>query len=207
MNRKKTIKQLKMLEKDSVKMRLAAEEWGSEWKTLVAIIMSARTRDETTIKVAEELFKRFPTVAALALASAAEVSAIIRPINFYRNKTKSVIGAAKALTERFGGKVPHEIEKLVTIPGVGRKTANVFLSEIGKDAIGVDTHVSYIAQKLGWSKNKNPRKIEEDLKKLFPQRYWRIINQTCVRFGKTYQSRKKKNEKLDNIKHASVSGT
>lgn len=200
MNRKKAIKQLKMLEKDSAKIRLAAEGWGSEWKTLVAIIISARTRDETTIKVAEKLFTKFPTFAALTTANAVEISAIIRPVNFFRNKTRNVIRAAKTLVERFGGKVPHDIDKLIIIPGVGRKTANVFLSEVGKDAIGVDTHVSYIAQKLGWSKNENPRKIEQDLSKLFPRKYWRAINQTCVRFGKTYQSRKKKDEELEKIK-------
>lgn len=199
MDSKKAIKQLKMLQKNAALMRLAAEGWGSEWKTLVAIIMSARTRDETTIKVAEKLFKKFPAVTVLANASANEVSAIIRPVNFFRNKTKNVIACARALAERYKGAPPHDLSKLIELPGVGRKTANVFLSEMGKDAIGVDTHVSYISQKLGWSKNKNPHKIEEDLKKLFPRKYWRRINRVCVRFGKTHMSRRIKNELLQQI--------
>lgn len=198
---KTAIKQLKQLQKlGGVKrMRLAAEEWPDEWQTLVAIIMSARTRDEVTVAVAEELFARYKTLPELAVADSKEVAAIIRPVNFYRNKTKSVIGAAKALVERFGGAVPHDIAELITIPGVGRKTANVFLSEVGKDAIGVDTHVSYISQKLGWTRHTNPHKIEKDLEELFPRRLWSIVNRTCVRFGKTHQSRARKNQLLERI--------
>ena len=98
-----------------------------------------------------------------------------------------------------GGKPPHDHGKLILLPGVGRKTANVFLSEYGADAIGVDTHVAYISKKLGWTKHKDPHKIEKDLERLFPRNYWRIINRTLVRFGKTYQSRKKKDEILDRI--------
>lgn len=201
MEQKTAIKQLKKLERmGGVKgMRLAAEEWPEEWQTLVSIIMSARTRDETTIKVAEKLFAKFKTPTALATARAADVSSIIRPVNFYRNKTKSIIALARVLVEDFSGAPPHDITKLVELPGVGRKTANVFLSEMGTDAIGVDTHVSYISQKLGWTKHRDPHKIEADLRNLFPQKYWRILNPTLVRFGKTHQSRARKNELLERI--------
>ncbi len=201
MESKSAIFQLEELEKRSgAPMRLAAEGWGSEWQILVAIIMSARTRDEVTIVVAEKLFAKYKTVVALASASATDVAKIIHPVNFFRNKTKSVVGAAKVLAENFGGIPPHEMEKLLAIPGVGRKTANVFLSEVGKDAVGVDTHVAYISQKLGWTAHTNPHKIEGDLKKLFPQNYWRRINTICVRFGKTHLSRRKKDELLAEIK-------
>src|SRR3989344_2353435 len=171
-NQKTAIRQLKELEKlGRVKtMRLAAEGWGNEWKTLLAILMSARTRDETTIRVAQKLFAGYKTASALGKARQEDVAVILRPVNFFRNKTKNVIGAARALTKHFGGRVPHDISQLVTIPGVGRKTANVFLSEFGHDAIGVDTHVSYISQKLRWTKHSNPHKIEKDLEELFLRR-------------------------------------
>ena len=100
------------------------------------------------------------------------------------------------LAEKFAGAPPHDILQLVTLPGVGRKTANVFVAEYGAPAIGVDTHVSYISQKLGWTKHKEPHKIESDLRKLFPKRYWQKLNRTLVRFGKTHMSRRKKDELL-----------
>ncbi len=205
MEKKQAMKQLSELQKKAREMRLAAEEWGSEWQTLIAILMSARTRDETTIKVAERLFKKYKTTATLATANATEVSAIIRSVNFFRNKTKSVIGCAKMLTKEFGGEVPRDIGTLMMLPGVGRKTANVFLSEVGKDAIGVDTHVSYISQKLGWTVYKDPRKIEEDLRNLFPRAEWSRVNRVCVRFGKTHQSRREKNAILEEIKNKKYS--
>jgi len=199
MNQKKAVSQLKMMQKGVREMRLAAEGWGSEWVTLIAILMSARTRDETTVKVAEKLFKIYPTVAALAAASAAEVAKIIRPVNFFQNKTKYVIACAQMLAEEFEGKPPRNLSQLILLPGVGRKTANVFLAEYGAPAIGVDTHVAYISQKLGWTKHRDPHKIENDLRKLFPQKHWRGLNATLVRFGKTHMSRRKKDELLRQI--------
>ena len=136
---------------------------------------------------------------ALAKAEPKEIAAIIRPVNFFQNKTKNIIGCAKALVEKYSGKPPHDLNKLIELPGVGRKTANVFLSEFGHDAIGVDTHVAYISQRIGWTKHSNPHKIEKDLEKLFPQKYWSRVNGACVRFGKTYQSRKTKGELLKKI--------
>ena len=121
-------------------------------------------------------------------------------MNFFRNKSKNVIACAKKIESDFKGKVPKTIESLISLPGVGRKTANVFLSEIGKPGIGVDTHVSYISQKLGWTKNKNPHKIEKDLKELFPEKYWSIVNSTLVRFGKTHTSRKQKDKILEEVR-------
>src|SRR3989344_4561783 len=104
------------------------------------------------------------------------------------------------LMKEYNGKVPLDFDKLVELSGVGRKTANVFLSEQGKDAIGVDTHINYISQKLGWTKNSKPEKIEEDLKKLFPKEYWSSLNPILVRFGQTNTNRKKKDEILEKIK-------
>ena len=194
------LKQLNELKKKSSKMRLAAEGWTEHWKLLIATIMSARTRDEVTIPIADILFKKYSSVGKLSKASLKDIQKVIKPVNFYKNKSKSVLNCAKALVKEHSGKVPLDFDKLIKLPGVGRKTANVFLSEVGYDAIGVDTHVSYISQKLGWTKHKDPKKIEEDLKKLFPKKYWKKVNSTLVRFGKTYTSRKKKSEILEWIK-------
>lgn len=194
------LKQMKELERNSAKMRLAAEKWASDFQTLIAIILSARTIDETTIKICTELFKRYPNAESLAKSRIEDVAKIIKPVNFYRNKTQNIIKCAKSIIKFSDGKIPKEIEELISLPGVGRKTANVFLSELGKPGIGVDTHVQYISQKLGWTKNSKPEKIEEDLKKLFSKENWNKVNSTLVRFGKTHRSRKNKDEILENIR-------
>src|SRR3989338_5163108 len=143
MDQKTAVRQLKELERlgRGKPMRLAGEGWRE----------AARTRDETTVFVAEELFSKYKTLSALAGAKPEEMSAIIGPVNFFQNKTKYVIALAKVLVERYKGVPPRDIQKLIELPGVGRKTANVFLSEYGADAIGVDTHVAYISQRLGWT--------------------------------------------------------
>ena len=187
--------------KQNVKgMRLAAEQWDNDFQTLISIILSARTRDEVTIEVCKKLFGKFPTANKLSKASLQEIETLIKPINFYRNKSKNILNCAKVIVSEFNSKIPKSIEELVKLLGVGRKTANVFLTEMGGLGIGVDTHVSYISQKLGWTKNKDAHKIEQDLKKLFPQKYWNNVNRTLVRFGKTHTSRKKKDELLNEIK-------
>lgn len=196
----RALKQLIELKKLSSPMRLAAESWKEPWQTLITTILSARTRDEITIPVADKLFKKYPAVKSLANAKLKDVQNVIRSINFYRNKSKSIVNCAKSLVENYNGKPPHDFDKLLELPGVGRKTANVFLSEMGKDAIGIDTHVFYISQKLGWTKNNIPKKIEEDLKRLFPRKYWKKINPILVRFGKTYTNGRKKDELLEKIK-------
>ncbi|MFH1325498.1 MAG: endonuclease III [archaeon] len=200
MNTQTAIKQLNLLSKNPREMRLAAESWNSDFKILIATILSARTRDEITIPTAEKLFEKYPTAEKLAKAKIESVKKIIRPVNFYQNKSKNIIACAKTLGCNYHGEVPSNLENLIKLPGVGRKTANVFLSEIGDSAIGVDTHVSYISQKLGWTNNKNPHKIEEDLKKLFPKKHWGKINQILVRFGKTHTSRKQKDKILEEIR-------
>ncbi len=200
MNQKKVLKQLNFMKKNSSKMRLAAEKWRSEWQILISIILSARTRDEKTIPVSKELFKKYSSPKRLADAKLKDVEKIIKPINFYRNKSKYIINCSKEIIKDYHGKVPNKIEELIKLPGVGRKTSNVFISEVGGDGIGVDTHVSYISQKLNWTKNKKPEKIEEDLKELFSKKYWNKVNSTLVRFGKTYTSKKKKDELIEEIK-------
>lgn len=191
MNRKKALRQLKELKKYGKPLRLAAEKWRKPWQSLISTALSARTKDETTIRVCNKLFRKYKRIEDLANAKIEEVQNIILPVNYYRTKAKHIVAAAKMIIEKFNKKLPLEIEKLVEIPGVGRKTANVFLSEMGEPAIGVDTHVAKISYRLGWTKNKNPKKIEEDLKELFPKEKWRIVNATLVRFGRTYSGKKR----------------
>lgn len=197
---KKALKQLEELRKQGHTMRLAAEEWSQPWQTLISIMLSARTRDETTIDVCNKLFKKYKTVKALSKASLKDIQKMIYSVNFYKNKSKSVFKCSKELVSKYNGRVPHDFDKLIELPGVGRKTANVFLSEQGKDHIGVDTHVDYIAHYLKWTKGKNQEQVENDLKRLFPRKYWGVLNRTLVRFGKTHMSKRKKNELLNKIK-------
>lgn len=194
------IKQLKVLQKDVKTMRLAAESWKTPFQTLISTIMSARTRDEVTIPIASNLFKKYPSPNNLATAKIGDIEKIIKPVNFYKNKAKNIIHCAKIIVRLHGGKVPKNMDELVKLPGVGRKTANVFLSEYDEPGLAVDTHVFYISRYLEWSKQKNPHKVESDLKSLFPKNYWNKINSTLVRFGKTHTSKNKKDKLLDEIK-------
>jgi len=200
MNEKKALKQLEFMKKNSSNMRLAAEKWKNDYEILISTILSARTRDETTIPVAEKLFKKYPNARKLGSAKLSDIKKIIRPVNFYQNKSKNIIACAKSINKNHKNQVPVKIDELVKLSGVGRKTANVFLSEIGHKGIGIDTHLSYVSRNLGWTKNKNPDKIEMDLKKLFSKRNWNKINSIAVRFGKTHTSRKEKDKLLDEIK-------
>jgi len=200
MNSSIAIKQLKELKKlisiHSEKPRLAAEGWEEEWQTLVAIMLSAQTRDTKTIEVCNELFKKYKTPKKLGEANIKAIENQIRSINYYKTKAKHIKETAQILSKI---KMPETIEELIKLPGVGRKTANVFLVEArNAAAIGVDTHLSFVSQYLKWSKNKNPYKIELDLQKLFPKSYWNKINYIVVSFGQLY-SRKKQKEILNKI--------
>jgi len=163
--------------------------------------LEARSLDETTIKYASILFEKYPNSEKLSKANTNDVEKIIKPINFYRNKSRNIINCAKKLVKEHKGDVPMQFKNLIELSGVGRKTANVFLSEYGYNAVGVDTHLAYISNYLGWTNNKNPHKIEEDLRELFPKSYWSKLNPITVKFGKKYTNRKEKNKLLDEIKN------
>jgi len=190
---------LAVLRKKGKNLRLAAE-WREPWKSLISTILSARTRDDKTIAVSNILYKKYGSVKKLAGGNFGDVSKIVRPINFYRNKTKNIIACAKALIDEHGGKVPKDFSKLVELPGVGRKTANVFLAHQGEAHIGIDTHVDYISHYLGWTKGKKQAEVEKDLEDIFPESMWREINYILVRFGQSYRSKKEKNNILDEVK-------
>ena len=190
MNSKKAVKQLKFIEKiiTGNPMRLAAE-WDEKWKVLISTILSSQTRDEKTIEVSNILYKEYPTAKKLADAPLKDIQRIIRPINFYRTKSKNIKTAASIISTKG---IPTKLDELMELPGVGRKVGNVYLAEAHKAAaIGVDTHLSRLSQKLGWTKNKDRHKIENDLKRLFPKKYWRSINYILVTFGRQHWTRKR----------------
>lgn len=187
---KKAVKQLRILEKYTSSLRLAAEGWSEPWKSLVSTMLSARTRDETTIKVCNELFSKYPSLQQFSKAKLLDIRKIIKPVNYYKTKSKNVLECSKIVVEKFNSRLPLDFDKLITLPGVGRKTANVFLSEMGKDAIGVDTHCLQLSNKLGWSKSSKPELVENDLKELFPKNIWKEVNPILVRFGRTFRGKK-----------------
>jgi endonuclease-3 len=157
----------------------------SPLELLIATILSAQCTDQRVNQVTPALFKRYPTARAYAEADPTELEAIIRPTGFYKNKAKSIIACAKALSDRFGGKVPSTMDDLVTLPGVGRKTANVILGACyGKPAIVVDTHVKRVAERLGFTKSQDPDRIEEDLQRLVPIEQWTSGSQRLLLHGR-----------------------
>jgi endonuclease III len=153
---------------------------------LVATILAAQTTDETVNKVTPALFAKYPTAAALAAARRTTLENEIRSTGFFRNKTKSVIGAAKKIVSDYGGRVPDTMAELVTLPGVARKTANIVLSSgFGKaEGIAVDTHVRRLSQRLGLSRQTDPDKIERDLLALVPRQHWLDFNYMLVNHGR-----------------------
>jgi endonuclease-3 len=165
----------------------------SEFQLLVAVILSAQTTDVGVNKVTPVLFDRYPTPLALAAADPAEVEEIVHPTGFFRNKTKSIIGAAQRIVAEFGGRVPDTMEDLLTLPGVARKTANIVLyNAFGKtEGIAVDTHVFRLAHRLGLSENDDPNKVERDLMALFPREEWGALTYRLIEHGRAVCSAKR----------------
>jgi len=158
---------------------------GNPDDSLLATIFSARTTDAQVLKMFPAFRRKFPTWKKLAAADVADIAKSINTIGLYRNKAKSVKALAQKILAEFDGKVPRTMEELVTLPGVGRKTASCILSQsFGIPAVAVDTHVFRIAHRLGWSKGKTPEKVEEDIKKIVPEKLWGDVNRTMVRFGR-----------------------
>lgn len=138
---------------------------------LVALILAAQARDDLVNKITPQLFQSHRTAADYAATALAKLEGEIGKINFYRNKAKSIHNCANELVARFGGKVPEDFADLVSLPGVGRKTANIVLGNaFGRQTIGVDTHVMRLSQRLGFTKNSDPDKIEADMMKIVPEK-------------------------------------
>lgn len=173
--------------------RLAGEGWNEIWKTLIVTIMSAQSRDETTIPIAEKLFKRYGSLEKLAHAKYEDVLEVFRSLNYNRTKVKNVIAATKFIRDEFNGKVPNNLEELIRIPGVGRKTANLVRWEsFGEHGICVDTHVHRISNVFGFVKTKNPEQTEKELERIVPKKLWGKVNRIFVLWGKDVRGRNKK---------------
>ena len=159
-------------------------ESGDPFSILIGTILSARTKDENTAKVVRRLFARYRTAKALAEARVEEVEEVIRSIGFYHVKARRIIDVASIIQECFGGKVPDDIDTLVELPGVGRKTANcVLVYAFEKPAIPVDIHVHRISNRLGLVDTKRPEDTEDALRRSIPRKYWLEINDTFVMYG------------------------
>lgn len=152
---------------------------------LVATVLSAQCTDKRVNQVTPGLFKKYPTVEKLAAAPRADLEEAIKSTGFYRNKANSIHGLASAILEKHNGEVPGDLEALVKLPGVGRKTANVVLGNaFGVPGITVDTHVGRIARRLGWTKNEDPVKVEFDLMDIFKPADWTMLNHRLIFFGR-----------------------
>jgi len=158
----------------------------SAWELLVATILSAQSTDANVNRVTPELFRKYPSVQAFAALTPEQLEPDVRSTGFFRNKSKSVVGAAKKIVTDFGGQVPNEMEKLLTLPGVARKTANVVLGTWFKKAEGVvvDTHVLRISRRLELTTNNDPQKIEQDLMRVIPCDKWILFPHQMIWHGR-----------------------
>jgi endonuclease-3 len=160
-------------------------DFSSSWQLLVVTVLSAQTTDERVNSVSPALFTRFKTPADLAGAEPAEVEAIIRPTGFFRAKARSIIGLAGAVAERFGGQVPSSMEDLVSLPGVGRKTANVVRSVgFGLPGLPVDTHVGRLSRRLGLTSETDPDRVEAEICSMLPSREWGTLSLRMILHGR-----------------------
>ncbi len=152
---------------------------------LVATVLSAQTTDVRVNNTTPILFARYPTAADYASADPAELEEILKPLGFFRAKARSCIGLGQALVERFDGEVPGRLEDLVTLPGVGRKTANVVLGNaFGVPGITVDTHFGRLARRFGWTESEDPVKVEHEVGTLIPKKDWTMLSHHVVWHGR-----------------------
>jgi endonuclease-3 len=167
-------------------------DFETPWQCLAATILSAQSTDVGVNRVTPGLFREYPDARAMAVADRRHVEELILKTGFFRQKTRSLIGAAKKIVEDYGGEVPSEMEELVKIPGVGRKTANVILGHIhGKPGFVVDTHVRRLTYRMGFTKRTDPAKIEIDMQKILPAGDWTMFSMRLIIHGRQVCSARK----------------
>ncbi len=169
-----------------LKERYPPGKFGSRdpFRVLIATVLSQRTRDEVTDRAAERLFKKYGICGFLARADTADIEYLIRDVGFYRTKAPRVKEIARIIDNDFKGNVPADMDSLLMLPGVGRKTANcVLVYGFGMDAVAVDTHVHRISNRLGLVRTQTPEETEAELRRVLPKRHWKHINELLVRFG------------------------
>ena len=160
-------------------------DFRSPYELLVATVLSAQTTDQRVNAVTPALFAAYPGPAALASADRAELESLIQPTGFFRVKADTLLKLSQDLCDRFGGAVPKRMADLVTLPGVGRKTANVVLGNaFGIPGISVDTHVGRLSRRFGWTEETDPVKVEQDIGALFPRRDWTMLSQRVIWHGR-----------------------
>lgn len=160
--------------------------WRNPYELLIATILSAQTTDKKTNEVTPTLFAKFPTPEALAEAPLKEVEEIVKPLGYYRQKAKTIVKTARALVDRFRGEVPRTMDEMVTLPGVGRKTAAIVLGTAFRvqEGIPVDTHVQRVARRLGLTDKKRPERIEKDLMAMVPRKEWSWFGHALTLHGR-----------------------
>jgi len=167
------------------------------YRTLISTILSSRTKDETTLKASKKLFKVAPDIKKLSKLNQVEISNSIYPVGFYKTKAKHLQKLAKIIIEKYKGEIPNEKSKLMSLPGVGIKTANLTLNRaFGIPAIAVDIHVHRISNMLGWVNTKTPEQTEIELVKIIPKKYWSDTNKLFVSIGRQFTTRKRLEEFL-----------
>jgi endonuclease III len=160
-------------------------DFRTPYELVVATILSAQSTDKGVNKVTPMLFAAYPTPAALAAANREDVEELIKTTGFFRNKTSSIMGMAQAVCERYGGEIPSRLDDLVTLPGIGRKTANVILGNaFGIPGITVDTHFGRLARRFGWTEHTDPVKVEADIAALFPKSEWTMLSHRLIWHGR-----------------------
>jgi len=180
------IKLLKVAMRDlpDPSITLVGKKYKSPFLVLISCLLSLRTRDETTLPASERLFARADTMQGMLKIPVAEIQKLIYPVGFYKTKAVRIHEICEDLIHRFGAQVPDDLELLLTLKGVGRKTANLVLTEgFGKQGICVDTHVHRISNRLGYIKTSNPEETEFALRKKLPQKYWIEYNALLVTWG------------------------
>ena len=161
-------------------------DFKTPFEMLVAVCLSAQCTDERVNKTTPSIFAQYDTPEDLANAKLEDLEKLVRPCGFYKNKSKNLISAGKTIVSDFDGEVPQTMDELITIPGVGRKSANVIMLEAfdNPQGIAVDTHCKRIANRLGFSKETEPSKIEQDLCRLIPKEYWKDVNHIFIWHGR-----------------------
>ncbi len=183
--KEKMVKVLLLLQKNYPDAKTALE-YKKHHELLISTILSAQCTDKRVNLVAKDLFKKYKTVKDFASCSLVELEKDIHSTGFYKNKAKNIKGCCQMLMQKFGGKIPDTMEALIQLPGVGRKTANVILPNIfGKnEGICVDTHMIRLSQRIGFSKYKDPIKIEKDLMEITPQKDWMAVTNLLIQHGR-----------------------
>jgi len=159
----------------------------------IAVVLSAQTTDEQVNKITPELFRRFPDMASLARGDLKEIEKLVFSTGFYKNKARNIKNLAIKVCENFNGKIPNDFEALLTLPGIGRKTANVVMDCAFNTSVGfvVDTHVKRLSRRLGWTTSENPEKIEKDLMIAIPRQYWKDLSLYLIYHGRKFCMAKK----------------